>query len=95
MRVIDFLQFIQDIDQKYQFYYQNEDVFLAVSGFDIVDDQVILATKKATQAGIHQWELVALLKQINNKKMEMKVALKNRNIQFYGLQIQPHKIVIK
>lgn len=95
MRVVDFLQFIFDLDKKYQFYFEVNDQIYPIGGFFEDDSYIILTTKKKKQSGLHQWELIALLGQITDKRLFMQVEIDHSRHDFYGIQIQSEKILLK
>ncbi|MGX4763162.1 hypothetical protein [Holzapfeliella sp. JNUCC 72] len=95
MRIIDFLQFIQDLSDYFNLYFKNNETLLPVSAIDYNQQICIFYTKEATHQPLKKSEIEKLLIRFDDKTAFIKVCDLDQNEHvIYGLRIDQNRLIL-
>ncbi|MEJ6348727.1 hypothetical protein R4Y45_05760 [Holzapfeliella sp. He02] len=95
MRIIDFLQFIQDLAAYFDLYFKSGDTLIAITSIDYNPKTCIFYTKEATHQPLKKSEIEKLLIRFVDKNAIIKVCDLDQNEHIiYGLRIDRNRLVL-
>lgn len=95
MRIIDFLQFIQDLATYFSLYFKSDEIILPITSIDYTEKICVFYTKEATHQPLKKSEIEKLLIHFVDKNAIIKVCDLDQNEHIiYGLRLEQNKLIL-